>query len=97
MGTWSVVMSAVCGCTLLYVNMHNDQGYCVKSMNSLWLIVDYKTSLYTIHDDFGTSLNMVRLQRVGLTTPYKSKHNCKRLLGQFSGETSLANFSDEFS
>ena len=30
-GTWSVVMSAVCGCTLLYVNMHDDQGYCVKS------------------------------------------------------------------
>ena len=27
MGTWSVVMSAVCGCTLLYANMHHDQGY----------------------------------------------------------------------
>ena len=31
MGTWSVVMSAVCGRTLLYANMHHDQGYCVKS------------------------------------------------------------------
>ena len=36
MGTWSVAMSAVCGCTLLYVDMHHDQG----------LIVDYKPSLY---------------------------------------------------
>ena len=24
MGTWSVVMSAVCGCTLLYVNIHHQ-------------------------------------------------------------------------
>ena len=31
MGTWFVVMNAVYGCTLLYVNMHNDQRYCVKS------------------------------------------------------------------
>ena len=31
MGTWSVVMSAVCDCTLLYVNMHHDQGYCVRA------------------------------------------------------------------
>ena len=32
MGNWSVVMSAVCGCTLLYANMHHDEGYCVKSI-----------------------------------------------------------------
>ena len=31
MGTWSVVMSAVCGCTLLYANIHHDQWNCVKS------------------------------------------------------------------
>ena len=30
MGTWSVVMSAVCGCTLLYANMHYDQGVLCK-------------------------------------------------------------------
>ena len=34
MGTMSVVMSAVYGCTLLYANMHRDQGYCVKSKGS---------------------------------------------------------------
>ena len=48
MGTWSVVMSTVCGCTLLYANMHHDQGYCVCRQSSLWLIVDYKPSLYNI-------------------------------------------------
>ena len=26
MGTWSVVMSVVCGCTLLYAFKHGDQG-----------------------------------------------------------------------
>ena len=31
MGTWLVVMSAVCGYTLQYADMHYDQGHCVKS------------------------------------------------------------------
>ena len=48
MGTWSVVMSAVCGCTLLYANMHHDQEYCESQQSSLWLIVDYKSLPYII-------------------------------------------------
>ena len=30
MGTWSVVMGAVYGCTLLYVNIHHGQGVLCK-------------------------------------------------------------------
>ena len=46
-----MILNVVCKeqlptCTLLYANMHHDQGYCVKSTeSSLWLIVDYKASL----------------------------------------------------
>ena len=31
MGIWSLGMSAVYGCNLLYDNMHHDKGFCVKS------------------------------------------------------------------
>ena len=51
MGTWSVVMSTVCGCTLLYVNMHHDQGYYVKSTEQPLANTRLKifTILYFIH------------------------------------------------
>ena len=32
MGTWSVVMSAVGGCTLLFAATHSDQGEGVKTI-----------------------------------------------------------------
>ena len=50
MGTWSVVMSALCvaaPCYLLICMM--TRGFVESRQSSLWLIVDYKPSLhYTI-------------------------------------------------
>ena len=48
MGTWSVAMNVVCDCILLYVNMHMTRGIVLSRQSSLWLIVDYNPSLYTI-------------------------------------------------